>query len=136
MYKIAQHKKNATLRVHLAKGLRSQLNKRAIGIRTGDNVTVIKGSSAGKSGKVGSVNTHKRFIYVEGITRKKSDGTEIGIPFRAPNLVLTELETKDNKRFKRGKKPVQKKKAEKSVKKTENKTTKKEEKTEKKKGGK
>jgi len=108
LYKAALHKKAATMSVHVDKVLRKQINRRAIGIRTGDKVTIIKGSLKGKSGKVNSVNSNKGFIFIDGITRKKSDGTEINVPFRSPNLVITDLETKDGKRFKRGKKPVKK----------------------------
>ena len=109
LYQAKQHMNAGKMNVHLAKSLRKQIGRRSIGIRVGDKVTVVKGSNAKKSGKVSSVNTHKGFIFLDGITRKKSDGTEIGIPFRTPNLLIAELETKDARRFKRGKKPVQKK---------------------------
>jgi len=40
-------------------------------------------------------------VFIEGITRKKADGTEIQVPFGASNLAIVDLDKSDQRRMKR-----------------------------------
>lgn len=96
---------------NLNKSLRKELGKRSIGLRKGDKVKVMRGEHAGKEGRVIGVYREKGRATIEGISRKKSDGTEKSIGINVSNLQITAIESKDEKRIKgksAGKKDVKK----------------------------
>ncbi|MEW6295414.1 MAG: 50S ribosomal protein L24 [Candidatus Diapherotrites archaeon] len=94
------HKKKSGLNAHLSKELRKELKKRALQVRAGDKAKIMKGKFKKKEGKITKVNHKKGLVFIEKITRKKSDGTETFIPLKASNLMLIELERKDERRTK------------------------------------
>jgi len=98
------HRKQKSLSAHLHKKIREELGVRALPVRKGDTVKVLRGSFKGRTGKVSSVSVTKMHVFVEKITRKKADGTEAMVPFRASNLLIESLDKSDEKRFKRIKK--------------------------------
>ncbi len=95
------HQKGKDLRAPLDKKLREKFRKRSLTIRKGDEVEVRKGSNKGKKGKVVKVSSEKGFVYIEKVVRKKINGEEIMIPFRAENLKIIVPETSDSKRIKK-----------------------------------
>ena len=88
--------------MHLSKELRKSLDRRNLEARKEDTVKVMRGSEkfVGKQGKITSINRKKRQVFIEGITRKKIDGTEIQVPFKPSNLLLVTIDEKDDRRFK------------------------------------
>jgi large subunit ribosomal protein L26e len=60
---------------HLSKDLRTQYQVRAIPVRKGDTVKVVRGTSKNREGKVMTVYRKKWCIHIEKITREKSNGT-------------------------------------------------------------
>ncbi|PIN85803.1 MAG: 50S ribosomal protein L24 [Candidatus Diapherotrites archaeon CG11_big_fil_rev_8_21_14_0_20_37_9] len=100
-YTKALHKVQAQFGGHLSRELRKQTGKRSLTIRKGDTVKVMRGGKdfVGKSGKVTAVRRAKLQVLVEGIIRKRTDGTERQIPFRPSNLMITAIEEKDSRRL-------------------------------------
>ena len=94
------HKKQAATAAHLDKKLRAQLGMRHIPVRKGDTVKVMRGTKKGSIGKVTALNYLKGTIFIEKVARKKANGEEVLIPVHASNLLVTELEKSDSKRFK------------------------------------
>lgn len=95
---------------HLSKELHKELSKRAITVRAGDKVLIMRGGQKKKDGKVMRVDYKHGRVFVEKIVRKKSDGKEIMLPIRASNVMITELERADEARFGgkiKSKKPAQ-----------------------------
>jgi len=86
------HKKRDFLHVHLSKPLKEKLKtkKRALLVRKGDKVKVMRGSSKGKEGKVASVDYVKLKVYLEGIAKRTARGREMLVGFEASNLLLLE----------------------------------------------
>lgn len=64
---------------------------RSIPIRVGDYVTITRGSQKGREGKVTSSYRLKFVIYVEKVSRDKSNGQSIPIPIAPSNVVITKL---------------------------------------------
>ncbi|MFA6023209.1 MAG: 50S ribosomal protein L24 [Candidatus Pacearchaeota archaeon] len=93
-----RHIKKKTMSSHLSKELRKKYGKRSFPIRKGDMVKIMIGSSKGKSGKVILVIPKREQVAIEGIQRKKKDGTKINVYFNASNLMIQELELGDKKR--------------------------------------
>lgn len=83
---------------HLSKELRFQYKRRSIGVRKGDEVRIVRGEHAGKSGAVSEVDKKFTRIFVSGITLKRTVGTEKQVPIEPSNIVITNLNLDDNAR--------------------------------------
>lgn len=94
------HIKSNMMKSHLSKELRKKYNLRSIRIRKGDEVKVLKGSFKRKTGKISNINIKRQRLTIEGIQRKKKDGTKLEVYFDPSNLMAISLNTDDKKRFK------------------------------------
>ena len=97
------HQKQQGLAAHLDKKLRKSIGKRSISLRKGDSVKVLRGAKKGKAGKITAVDYKKGTVFVDKLVRKKANGEEIPLPVQASNLLVTDVDRNDAKRF-RGKK--------------------------------
>jgi len=95
----AKHTAVKALASHLSEKLAKELNRRAVSLRKGDTVRVMRGNHKGKEGKVTSVNVLKGRVYVEKIIAKKSNGEEVSVSIDASKLMIIELDKMDKKRF-------------------------------------
>ncbi len=93
------HLKGKMMSVMLAKELRKQHNKRSMPIRKNDTVKVLKGEFNGKTGKVNEASRKKMKIQIEGIQKKKKDGTAVKVWFDPSNVIITSLYTEDKERM-------------------------------------
>lgn len=94
------HKRKNRLHVHLSKELRAKLKvkKRAVLVRKGDTVKVMRGPGKGKEAKVSDVNTLRLKVFVEGVVAKNVRGREVSVALEPSNLLLLALEsTKERK---------------------------------------
>ena len=85
---------------HLSKELRSQYKRRSLGVRKGDDIKVIRGKFSGKAGSVTDVDTKNGKVLVNGVTVKRTIGTEKQVPIEPSNIVITGLNLDDNARQK------------------------------------
>jgi len=74
---------------------------RAVPVRKGDVVKVIRGDDAGKEGKVATIDYRSFRITIEGVTHAKSDGTQVAKPIHPSNVMITKLDEADPLRLKR-----------------------------------
>ncbi len=95
-YNARIHKKKDFLHVHLSKPLREKLKtkKRALLVRKGDRVKIMRGSHKGKQGKVSRTSHRKTKVYIEGITSRTARRKEVLVAFEPSNLMLIEREEK------------------------------------------
>lgn len=101
LYKTSKlHERHRLLHATLSKELRKKYGKRAIRVRKGDKVRIMRGEFAGHEGKVVEVDMNKLRIYVEGATRRKADGTEVLVPIHPSNVMIIELGEVDEVRKK------------------------------------
>ncbi|HIP24935.1 MAG TPA: 50S ribosomal protein L24 [Archaeoglobus profundus] len=92
LYKTSKlHDRHRLLHATLSKELRKKYGKRAIRIRKGDKVRIMRGEFAGHEGRVVKVDMKRLKIYVEGVTQRRSDGTEVLIPIHPSNVMIIEL---------------------------------------------
>ncbi len=88
-------RKNIGLTTHLPL-LITQI--RSLPIRKDDEVTIVRGSSAGREGKVVQVYRKKWVVHVERVTRDKSNGNTVQLPIAPSNVVITKIKLdKDRK---------------------------------------
>ncbi len=93
------HIKRKMLKANLSKSLREKYGKRSVTLRKGDKVKVMRGAYKTKQGKILEVQTKKLRVSIEGITRKKQDGSQAPVYFNPSNLQIIELELSDKKRI-------------------------------------
>jgi len=94
-YNAPLHLRHKLASAHLSKELRDKLGIRSLPVIVGDKVMIMKGEHKGKTGKVAEVDLKGLWVKVEGITRKKADGTEVLVKFRPWNLLILDLNLKD-----------------------------------------
>tara|TARA_B100002052_G_scaffold105997_1_gene97678 strand:- start:299 stop:931 length:633 start_codon:yes stop_codon:yes gene_type:complete len=106
-YTAPYHKRHRDMSSPIDKGLRErQLSRgfmypRAMPVRKGDRVMIVRGEGKSKSATaVSLVDRKARKVYVEGFTYFKSDGTELQRPIDASNLVIINPDWSDIRRRK------------------------------------
>jgi len=98
------HRRRRMMSAHLSESYLEERKRklpRAVPVREGDIVKVMRGDDAGKEGKVASVNYRSFRITIEGITHAKSDGTQLAKPIHPSNVVITKLDETDPLRLRR-----------------------------------
>lgn len=106
-YNAPLHVRRKFLSVTLSKELRKKYGKRAITVRKGDRVEVMRGTYKGMSGEVEEVDYKNLKVYIASIKRKKVDGSEVKVPFEPSNLRIVKLNLEDKERMKRMEKVVE-----------------------------
>lgn len=93
------HLRGAFLNVHLSKELRTKYGIRALRVRTGDKVRIMRGQFKKLEGKVEEVDMKKLKVYVAKTEHVKRDGSKARYPLQPSNLLLVELNTDDKQRM-------------------------------------
>lgn len=84
---------------HLSKDLRAKHKMRAVRLRVGDKVKVMRGSFRKKTGKVERINVREQKVYVTGVETTKRDGSKAMYPIHPSNMLVQELDMTDKRRF-------------------------------------
>jgi len=71
---------------------------RRIVVRKGDTVAILRGGFQDVEGKVTDVDRQRGYIYIEGVTREKADGTTKQIPIHSSKVVIRRLALDDKRR--------------------------------------
>jgi len=87
-----RHKHFAAL---LSPELRASHRVKALPVRSGDTIRIMRGDHKGFEGKVTRIDKGKYRIYVEGLTREKVDGTTIFVPIHPSKVMITNLNLED-----------------------------------------
>ncbi len=89
------HRRSKIMSVHLSRELREKYGRRAIPIRVGDTVRVLRGDHKDTEGKVIRVDRKKYRVYIENIYRENSRGDRVYIPIHYSNLMIVDLDLSD-----------------------------------------
>lgn len=100
LYEAPLHKRQKFMSAHLSKELREKFGKRALTVRKGDEVKILRGEFKGRTGKIVKVDLKKLRVYIEGITRRKSTGEEVKVPIHPSNLMIIKADMSDKMRVK------------------------------------
>lgn len=93
------HIRGSFLNVHLSKELRTKYGTRALRVKVGDKVRIMRGQYKTQEGKVEEVNIKKLKVYITKIEHVKRDGSKARYPIQPSNLLLVELNTDDKERL-------------------------------------
>ncbi len=106
-YTAPYHRRHQEMASPIDKGLRKRqlargfMYPRAMPVKKGDRVMIVRGEGKSKSATaVSLVDRKARKVYVEGFTYFKSDGTELQRPIDASNLVIINPDWSDIRRRK------------------------------------
>ncbi|KAI4173479.1 MAG: hypothetical protein LQ346_008414 [Caloplaca aetnensis] len=75
----------------LSKELREKHNVRSIPIRKDDEITIVRGTNKGRTGKVISVYRLKYVIHVERVVREKSNGQPVPLGIHPSKVQIVKL---------------------------------------------
>lgn len=92
------HMKRILTSSHLAPEVRDKSKgrlPRALPVRKGDTVRIMRGGFRGREGKVVSVNRVKGTVVIEGITIEKTDEKKVPRPLHASNLLIIRMDDTD-----------------------------------------
>lgn len=104
VYDAPWHKRRRLMSAHLSEAYLEERKRklpRAVPVRKGDVVKIVRGDDAGKEGKVANVDYRNLRIAIEGITHAKADGTQVAKPIHPSNIIITKLDETDPLRLKR-----------------------------------
>jgi large subunit ribosomal protein L24 len=111
LYNAPLHVRRKMMSAHLSKELKQKYHMRSFPLRKGDEVEVMRGEHTKKRGKITRVDLKKYKVYVEGVTIKKTEGTERQIAIHPSNLRIISLVLEDKKRIKSFERKQKKKEA-------------------------
>ncbi len=89
------HIKHKHVASHLAEDLLLKYNIRAVPVRKGDTVKIMRGALKGHVDKVAKVSLKKGMVTVENATIAKADGTQLPKWIHPSNLLITKLDLSD-----------------------------------------
>jgi large subunit ribosomal protein L24 len=95
LFQSPDHIRHKHFAAHLSPELRASRGVRALPVRSGDAVRIMRGDHKGFEGKVTRIDRRKYKIYVEGLTREKVDGTTILVPIHPSKVMITNLNLED-----------------------------------------
>ena len=98
LFNAPYHLRRKMLTAMVSEEITKEYGIKRIEVKKGDTVKVMRGDNVGFEGKVAEVNTKTGRIAIEGLTRKKADGTPIYIWIHASKVMITKLDLSDNKR--------------------------------------
>ena len=100
LYEAPLHIRRKLMSAHLSKELREKYKTRSLPVRKGDEVEIMRGEFKRKRGKIVRVDLKKYKIYIEGITRRRSVGTQVLVPIHPSKVKIISLNLEDKKRVK------------------------------------
>lgn len=101
-YTAPLHVKGRFLSSHVSEDLAKEHGIKTIRVVEGDTVKVMRGDHAGTEGKVREVDVKHESVTVDGVSIVKADGKEVPRRLHASNLLITKLNTDDERRLKKG----------------------------------
>ena len=107
-YNAPLHIRQKLVHVHLSAELRQKQGTRAMQVRKGDKVKVLRGKFRKQEGKVERVELKRERVFVTGMDYTKKNGTKVPVPLCPSNLMIVTLDMSD-KRRKAGKEKLQSK---------------------------
>jgi len=100
VYHAPSHIRHKFLSAHLSGELKKKYSRRSFPVKKGDEVEVMRGKYKKKTGKISRVDMKMIKVYIDGLTRKKVDGSEVQVPFSPNRLKIINLNLDDKKRLK------------------------------------
>jgi len=95
LYNAPAHLRHKLMAAPLSPELTASKNAKALPVRKGDTVRIMRGDHKGFEGKISRVDLKSYRIYVEGLTREKVDGTAVFVSVHPSKVMIKNLSLDD-----------------------------------------
>jgi len=95
LFNAPAHVRHKLMSAPLSNELAASRGVKALPVRKGDTVRIMRGDSKGFEGKIQRVALNEYRIYIEGLTREKVDGTNIFLPVHPSKVQIRNLNLDD-----------------------------------------
>ncbi len=95
LYNAHTAKRRRLMSVPLSKDLRARFHRRALPLRKGDTVRILKGSYEGREERVAKVDRRALAVTLDNVTSKTGESKQTPLPVRTGSLVLVHLNLAD-----------------------------------------
>jgi large subunit ribosomal protein L24 len=101
-YNAPLHVKGRFLDAHVSEDVAKEHGVKTLRVIEGDTVKIMRGDHAGTEGKVRGVDVKHESVTVDGVSEVKADGKEVPRKIHASNLLITKINSDDERRLKKG----------------------------------
>ena len=98
LFNAPAHLRHKLMAAHVSSELAASRGVKTLPVRKGDTVRIERGDNKGFEGKVSRVDLSEYRIYLEGLTREKTDGTNIFISVHPSKVQIRNLNLDDKRR--------------------------------------
>jgi large subunit ribosomal protein L24 len=98
LYTAHTHQRRKMLAAMLSPELRDKYNTRSLPVRKNDTAKILRGDFTGVEGKVTRVDYKNYRLFLEGVTKEKTDGTPVQVPIHPSKVMITKLDLSDKLR--------------------------------------
>ncbi len=95
LYTAPAHLRHKFMAAPLSQELISSKGAKALPVRKGDTVRIMRGDHKGFEGKVSRIDLKRYRIFIEGLTREKVDGTNIFVSVHPSKVMIRNLKLDD-----------------------------------------
>jgi large subunit ribosomal protein L24 len=95
LYNAPAHLRHKFMAAPLSQELISSQGAKALPVRKGDTVRIMRGDNKGFEGKVSRIDLKRYQIFIEGLTREKVDGTNIFVSVHPSKVMIRNLKLDD-----------------------------------------
>lgn len=99
LHEMPLHLRRKLLSAPLSDELVEKYGVKSLPVRKGDTVRITRGSFRGHEGKVARVDIKRIRIFIEGVQRKKADGTPVYVPIHPSKVEIVKLDLSDKLRL-------------------------------------
>ena len=89
------HRIRRLLSASLSTELKTSYGRNSYPVRKGDTVKILRGDYAGIEGKITEIDTKRRRLFVEGVSREKVAGTSTNVSVHSSKVMITKLNLDD-----------------------------------------
>jgi large subunit ribosomal protein L24 len=98
LYTAPLHRRQRLMTAPLSEELQDKYGIKRLPVKVKDKVLILRGDFAYTKGEVSKVDLKRMRLQIDGVTVEKTDGTERFYPVHPSNVVITDLNLKDDRR--------------------------------------
>jgi large subunit ribosomal protein L24 len=98
LFNAPAHIRHKLMAAPLSPELLAQKGVKALPVRKGDTIRIMRGDHKGFEGKVSRVDLKRYRVYLEGLTREKVDGTTVFVALHPSKVMIKNLNLDDKVR--------------------------------------
>ncbi|MBU7019158.1 MAG: 50S ribosomal protein L24 [Theionarchaea archaeon] len=98
LYSAPLHRRQRLMTAPLSEELQDKYGIKRLPVKVKDKVLILRGDFAYSKGEVSKVDLKRMRLQIDGVTVEKTDGTERFYPVHPSNVVITDLNLKDDRR--------------------------------------